>query len=110
MPPSLQAALVPLIVMGLTALAVKLKIDAKVFSDNILAIATTIAALIVAAVGAILTRLDKKKIARAENIVPGITTPNGPAAPVTIITNDPTTPAPPVVIQDNTLPPPTQGP
>ncbi len=103
MPPSLQAALIPLIVMALTAFAVKLKIDSDAFSQNILAIATAIAAIIVAGCGWVMTRLDKKKIDRAEKIAPGITTiPKGCETSLRLTVNDPTTPDPPKVIENDT--------
>ncbi len=105
MPPTLQAALIPLITIALTSLAIKLKIDAKAYSDNILVIATALAALVVAGIGWVKNFMDAKKIVRAENLIRGITSKNGPVAPVTTIINDPSKPDPPVVIQDDIKPP-----
>ncbi len=103
MPPTLQAALIPLLVMALSAAAVKLKIDEKEFSSNILGIATALAAVIVAGYGWVMSYFDKKKIARAEKIAPGITTiPKGCETSVRLTVNDPTTPDPPKVIENET--------
>lgn len=44
---------------------------------------------------------DRTKVATAENLVPGITTPAGPVATETIIKNDPASPDPPLVISSN---------
>ncbi len=103
MPPTLQAALIPLITIALTSLAIKLKIDAKAYSDNILVIATALAALVVAGIGWVKNFMDAKKILRAEKIVPGITSiPKGSETSARIVINDPTTPDPPKVIEKDT--------
>lgn len=103
MPKSLQAALIPLIVMGLTALAVKWQFDSKIVSDNIVAIATALAALVVAGYGWLMNRLLQKKVDRAEEIMPTITTtPKGSETDARLSVNDPTTLDPPVVTVKNT--------
>ena len=97
MPPSLQAALVPLLVILLTAQPRKLQLDSKVLADNILAIAVAVAAAIVAGYGSLMAWLNKTGKDRAETLVPGITTKNGPVDPVVMIRNDPTAPTAPTV-------------
>lgn len=92
MPPSLQQALVPFIVTGLTILALWLKIDPKDNMANIYSIAVQLAALAVAGFGWLMNFFDKRKIKQAEKLVPGITDPKllkpTEELTVTLIKND----------------------
>lgn len=105
MPPTLQAALLPLVVAALTVFAGWLKIDAKTNADNILVIATSLVAAIMGTVAYIRSIINAKKAIGsdlAEQRVEGITKPEGPSAPVTIIKNNPESPEPPVIITRDT--------
>lgn len=88
MPPTLQAALVPLIVMILTYGAARMKISTP--ADGLWASATAIAAVITGGVGVFLRWKDQKKIKRAEAIVPGITSiPKGSEVSASVSVNEP---------------------
>lgn len=104
MPKSLQAALVPIVIILLSGIATKLQIDAKTIQDNVLVVATAVVALLVAFYGWMMTHLEAKKVDRAETLSPGITSvPKGSEVTTSLKVNDPTTPDPPVVTTKETL-------
>lgn len=99
MPPKLRNALTPVLVMILSSLATKLHIDARDQQGEILSVATAIAAVIVAGCDWLARRIERKKIVRAEAIVPGITSiPKGSETVANVSVNDPKTDDAPSVI------------
>lgn len=103
MPAQLRIILTTLIVMGLGALATKLKISATDNAGNIIALATALASLPFIIIETIMQRRTQRKIKRAETIAPGITTiPKGSETVATLIVNDPKTPDPPDVTTTQT--------
>ncbi len=103
MPKSLQAALLPLLIAVLSALATKLGIDARDSQGSILAVAASLAALLATGYGWLTHAMDARKVRKAETILPGITkVPKGMETQATLTVNDPTTPDPPTEIAKET--------
>ncbi len=98
----LQTALTPILVMGLTAIAVRWQLESKTYTDNIYALSAALSAIIVAGIDRLATYLKDKKIRHAETLSPGITKikiPEGMELKVIRELNDPNTPDPPLVTE-----------
>ncbi len=87
--PKILPSITSLLTFGMIALGLK--------GEMAGAIALAAANLIVAALQYRKCHKAETGVKRAEASVPGITTPNGPIAPVTVIKNDSTIPGPPTV-------------
>lgn len=102
-PPSVLPSLTSVLVIAMSAILLK---DFKFTPENIFVFCSSIAALVVAVVQYRKCNAAETGVRRAEESVPGITSPNGPNATHTVIQNDPTVPGPPTVISSTSLLPP----
>jgi hypothetical protein len=104
-PISVQLAITQLLVIGLTALAVRLQIDSKTTSDNVYALSSLLTAIIIAAFNGLQTHLATQRAKKTETLAPGLgklQVPEGKEVIVTTAINDPNTPDPPTVISETT--------
>lgn len=102
MPPSLQHALTILMIMALTSLTTKMGMEAKDQTWIVATVAGALATLIVAGYGWLLNFFQSKKVEKAEQIVPGITTlPRGMEVKAKVTINDPKNDDPPIVIENS---------
>ncbi|HVT80345.1 MAG TPA: hypothetical protein VHM90_06775 [Phycisphaerae bacterium] len=119
MPKSLQAALIPVFTVILTAAAVRFGLDPTSMAMGIAAIAAALAALAVAGYGWLMNHLQVKqldtqaaKIQQAETILPGITQvplPSNAEISARAVINDPATPDPPMTLSNSPQPPTPDG-
>jgi hypothetical protein len=104
-PISVQLAITQLLVIGLTALAVRWQLDSKTTSDNVYALASALTAILIAAWNGLQTHLNAQRAKKAETLAPGLAKlqiPEGKEVIVTTAINDPNTPDPPTVISETT--------
>ncbi len=88
MPPPPLAALIPVFIGVLMLVAICIKVDPS--SPTILVLATGFAGAVVGAFGLAMWWKNRKKVQRAEEIAPGITSiPKGSETTATVVVNDP---------------------